>query len=224
VLPIGERHPLADLDPDLTLALSYVPARRRPALHALFALDSALGSVLAGGREPMISRIKLAWWREALERLDCEKPPAEPVLEALAEHVLPAGISGAELAEMEEAWAVLLSDAPLSPIDLEIHARRRGALLFACAARLLESEGEAGGEAWSLVDLARHCGNAEDRDAALAAARALPLPPRIPPRLRPLGMLGALARRDAEPGRPQWEPQGTPRRMLRMLRHRLTGL
>jgi hypothetical protein len=37
-------------------------------------------------------------------------------------------------------------------------------------------------------------------------------------------MLAALARRDAEPGRPQWEPQGAPKRMLRMLLHRLTGL
>jgi phytoene synthase len=205
------------------LALSYVPARRRAALRALFALDSAMGKALAGGREPMISRIKLVWWREALERLDRERPPAEPVLQALAEHVLPAGIAGGALAEMEEGWAVLLSDAPLSADDLATHARKRGALLFACAARLLESEGEAGGEAWALVDLARHCGNAEDRDAALAAARALPVPPEVPSRLRPLGMLEALARRDAEPGREPWEAQGSPRRMLRMLRHRLTG-
>lgn len=215
---------MADLDPDVTLALSYVPALRRPALHALFALDSALGAALAGGREPMIARIKLAWWRDSLERLDREKPPAEPVLQALAELVLPAGISGAELAEMEEGWAVLPSDAPLLAEDLAAHARKRGALLFACAARLLGSDGEAGGEAWALVDLARHCGNSEDRDAALAAARALPPSPRVPSRLRPLGMLGALARRDAEPGRSHWEKQGSPKRMLRMLVHRFTGL
>jgi phytoene synthase len=189
----------------------------------LFELDAAMGRVLAGGREPMISRIKLAWWRESLERLDQAKPPAEPVLQAIAEHVLPAGVAGAELAEMEEGWAVLLSEAPLTAEDLAIHARKRGALLFAGAARLLESRGDAGGEAWALVDLARHCGNSEDRAAALAAARALPVPPRVPPRLRPLGMLGALARRDSEPERSSWEPQGSPRRMLRMLGHRLTG-
>jgi phytoene synthase len=206
------------------LALSYVPTRRRPGLQALFALDSALGAVVAGGREPMIARIKLAWWREALERVDREAPPPEPVLQAIAEYVLPAGVAGAELAGMEEGWAVLLSDAPLTAEDLAIHARQRGALLFACAARLLDSRGDTGGEAWALVDLARHCANAEDRDAALAAARTLPVPSRVPPRLRPLGMLGALARRDAGPGRPHWEPQGSPRRMLRLLLHRLTGL
>jgi phytoene synthase len=215
---------MPDLNPDRILALSYVPAARRPALKALFRLDTALGAVLAGGRDPMLSRIKLAWWREALEKLDREKAPAEPVLEALAAHVLPAGVTGGELAEMEEAWAVLLSDHLLTAEDLDLYAAKRGGLLFAYAARLLGGEGEADGEAWALVDLARHSGNAEDRDAALAAARARPVPPRLPASLRPLGMLAALARRDAEPSRPHWEPQGSPKRMLRMLRHRLTGL
>jgi phytoene synthase len=213
-----------DLNPDITLALSYVPAARRPALEALFRLDVALGAVLAGGREPMISRIKLAWWREALEKLDRDKAPAEPVLEAAAAHLLPVGVSGADLAAMEEGWTALLSDAPLAAEELRTYAAGRGGLLFAYAARLLGADGEAGGEAWALVDLARHSGNEFDRDAALAAARALPPPPRLPSRLRPLGMLGALARRDAEPDRHHWEPQGAPKRMLRMLLHRLTGL
>jgi phytoene synthase len=211
------------LDPDRVLALSYVPAARRPALDALFRLDAALGAVLAGGREAMLSRIRLAWWREALEKLDREKAPAEPVLQALAAHVLPAGVAGAELAGMEEGWAVLLSDYALSEEDLDLYAKRRGGLLFAFAARLLGGEGEAGGEAWALVDLARHSANAPDRDGALAAARARPAPPRLPARLRPLGVLAALARRDAEPERPHWEPQGAPKRMLRMLAHRLSG-
>jgi phytoene synthase len=214
---------MADLNPETSLALSYVPARRRPAIEALFGLDAALGAVLAGGREPMISRIKLAWWREALERLDRETAPPEPVLQAIAEHVLPAGIPGSELAEMEEGWAALLSDEPLTPEVLATYASKRGGLLFACAARLLGGEGETGGEAWALVDLARRTGNAEDREAALAAARALPVPARLPPRLRPLGMLSVLARRDAQPGRPHWEPQGAPKRMVRMLVHRLSG-
>ena len=65
--------------------------RARPRVEALWRLDVTLGAVLATGREPMVSRIRLAWWREALERLDREPPPAEPVLQALAAHVLPAG-------------------------------------------------------------------------------------------------------------------------------------
>lgn len=218
---------VAELDPDRTLALSYVPAAKRPAISALWALDSALGKVLAGGREPMISRIKLAWWRDSLEQLDGGgRPPAEPLLQALAEHVLPAGVKGAELAEMEEGWAVLLSDSPLTDEDLALYAEKRGALLFRLSARALGAEPRggdaAGGQAWALVDLARHSGNALDADSAIAAARRH-VPARLLPALRPLGMLDALAQRDCDPRRPRWEGQGSPGRMWRMLRYRLTG-
>jgi phytoene synthase len=214
-----------DLDSDRLLALSYVPAKHRAAVGALWRLDSALGAALAGGREPMIARIKLAWWREALERLDREPAPAEPVLRETEAQLLPA-VTGAELARMEEGWAVLSGSGLLTAEELDLYAGRRGGLLFDYTARLLGGavEGlEAAGEAWALVDLARHCAAAEDSDIALAAARERSPPRHWPPRLRPLGMLAALAERDADPTRPPWEPRGAPARMWRMLRHRITG-
>ena len=55
---------MTPLDPDRILALSYVPARRRAAVEALWRLDAALGAALGGGSEPRIARITLAWWRE----------------------------------------------------------------------------------------------------------------------------------------------------------------
>ncbi|MEO7177772.1 MAG: squalene/phytoene synthase family protein [Allosphingosinicella sp.] len=214
-----------DLDPDRVLALSYVPGKSRAAVGALWRLDSALAAALTGGREPMISRIKLAWWREALERLDREPAPAEPVLEALAEHVLPAGVSGAELAAMEEGWAILASPETLTADELTAYARARGTLLFRFTAHLLGGSGMAqeAGEAWALVDLARHCGAVDDADVALAAARTRTLPKRWPVRLRPLGMLAVLAARDLDSARPPFETRGAPARMWRMLRHRISG-
>jgi phytoene synthase len=215
-----------DLDPDRLLALSYVPAKRRAAVGALWRLDAALGAALTAGREPMISRIKLAWWREALERLDKERAPAEPVLRALAEHVLPAGIGGAELAGMEAGWAILASPEALTPDELTTYARARGGRLFRYGAGLLggpETAVDEAGEAWALVDLARHCGTVADADIALAAARERIMPRHWPSRLRPLGMLAILAARDMDPARPPWEARGAPARMGRMLRHRISG-
>ena len=211
-------------DPEVRLALAYVPSGRRPALEALWSLDAALGAVLVVGREPMISRIRLAWWRESLEKLDLAPPPAEPVLESVARFLLPAGLSGAGLAGMEAGWSVLADPGPLSANDLDVHARKRGGLLFDFAARLLgaaTSDIAAGGETWALVDLARRSSNPAEAAAALAAARARPMPARWPAPLRPLGMLAFLARRDAERG--TVERQGSPQRVLRMLGHRLTG-
>ena len=217
---------MGDLDPDRILALSYVPAPHRPAVEALWRLDAALGAVLAGGRDPMLSRIKLVWWRDALEALDSKPAPAEPVLQALTRDVLPRGVAGADLSPMEEGWSALLSPEPLEASDLETYAAERGGRLFRLSARVLgvdHPDLENAGKAWALADLARHS-NETDADAALATLRALGPPSRLPPALRPLGMLAALARRDAAPGRPRWEPQGAPGRMWRMLRHRFTGI
>jgi 15-cis-phytoene synthase len=82
---------------------------------------------------------------------------------------------------------------------------------------------EGAGESWALVDLARHSANRAEAGSALSAARLRTSIRRWPTRLRPLGMLAALAARDSDPNRAQWETQGAPARMLRMLRHRLTG-
>jgi phytoene synthase len=84
-------------------------------------------------------------------------------------------------------------------------------------------EAAAAGEAWALADLARHSGSDADAAAALDRVRGLPRPRSWPGELRPLGMIAVLAHRDAEAGRAHWEERGSPRRMLRMLRHRLTG-
>ena len=214
------------LDADRTLALSYVPTRRRSAIAALWRLDAALGAVLAGGREPLISEIKLAWWRDSLAKLDTARVPAEPILQELAKHALPAGVGGADLARLEDAWTILLAEGSLTAEQLGRYAAGRGALLFRLSASILGArlspEMERAGEAWALVDLARHS-NPADAAAAIEAARERLSLLRWPSRLRPLGMLAALAARDVEAGLERLELPGAPARMLRMLRHRLTG-
>ncbi len=214
------------MNPDVQFALGSAPEPPRAALHALWGLDDALGRVLATGREEMVSRIRLAWWREALERLDRERPPKEPVLQGVAAHLLQAGISGAELAAMEEGWLAILGDEPIQQEALDLYAARRGGLLFACASRLLGREAPgvaAAGEAWALVDLARHSTEPHDIQAALSAALQRRLPTRWPGAVRPLGMLAVLADRDRRRTGAELEPPGYPPRTARMLRHRLTG-
>ena len=212
------------MDPDRRLALAYAPAAARPALDALWRLDVTLGAVLATGREPMVSRIRLAWWREALERLDRAPPPPEPVLEGVARYLLPAGIAGAELAAMEPGWTAITDPGRLPREALDTYAEARGATLFRLSARLLGGEDFdliAAGELWALADLARRSADPADRAAALDSARRRHGPKSWPKRLRPLGMLAVLADRDLKRASP--EPHGAPGRVLRMLRHRLTG-
>lgn len=224
----NEQTLLADLltqDPDRFLASAHSPASARAGVAALFVLDLAFGHVLATTREPMLGEMRLAWWREALEMLERAAAPAEPVLTALAAHVLPAGIGGDELAAMEEGWLALL-DAQLDRAALTNHARRRGAALFALIARRLgvadiDDDLRIAGEGWAFADLSRRLGDPAVSALARDEARARLAEWRIPRQAgaaRPLLALAALARRDiAGPsaGRP-----GSPARQLRYLWHR----
>lgn len=209
-----------DLDPDRQLALAYVPAAARPAVAALWRLDASLAAILATGTQPLISQLRLAWWREALERLDQAPPPAQPVLQALAAHVLPA-VSGAELAAIEEGWLILLSDEALSADALARYAALRGGLLFAYGARLLGDPDfpvSEAGACWALADLARHSRRVDEIKSPPPGSKT-----KWPIRLRPLGMLEMLARRDLERLGRKPEKAGSPARMWRMLRHRYSG-
>jgi phytoene synthase len=171
------------------------PASQRDALDALFGIDRAMGDVLRHTRDPMLAKIKLAWWRERLTELDGgQGPPAEPRLAAVATHLLHRGIRGKDLALLENGWLALLEPFPWTEVTAEA-AWLRGRRLFAMAASILSRSGdaiEAAGGVWALADVARHCSDDPSRDRLLsiasAHARAL-AGTRIPPALRPLSIL-----------------------------------
>lgn len=177
-----------------------------------------MGAVVASASQPALAAIKLAWWRENFEKLDTAPPPAEPRLQAAADELLPRGISGGDLAELEEGWALLLERDNREAVGRGL--KSRGATLFALLARLLgiEMDEQLGiaGEAFVAADLARR--GLVDRQE-LPSRRDLEIAPRA---ARPLTVLAALARRDLESG-PPFEAEATPPRAWAILRHRLTG-
>lgn len=208
-------------DPWRDLAFSYVPGGSRRAIEALFALDAALGGVLRTTREPLVGQMRLAWWREALERLDAGAPPAEPVLQALASEVLPRGIAGGELRDMVDGWEPLLG--ALGPDAIADHARCRGRLLFEIAARTMEAAAgdpvADAGEGWALADLSGNLSDAgtgnlarERAATALAQVRGM----RWSRNGRPLGALALIAQRSLRGPIP-------PSFVVRLARFRLAG-
>lgn len=215
--------PLAD--PERALAVAYAPAEARSALTALFALDERFGGIVSSTSEPMIGLMRLAWWREALEKLDRDPAPAEPLLGLLAAQVLPRGVSGAALAAIEDGWAALIDGEP-DDDAIARHGRERGAHLFNAAALLLGVDDPRlakAGEVWALADLGYRHSSASVREKARSQARkrADELPSgRWAASARPLAALFVLARRDAGAGS---RAQGSPGRLLRMLALRLTG-
>ncbi|MCY7338671.1 MAG: hypothetical protein LH465_01740 [Sphingomonas bacterium] len=199
---------------DRDLVRLYWPVALRPAFDALFGIDDALAEIVASSTQPALGAIRLAWWREALERLDTSPPPPEPRLQAVAAELLPRGISGADLAKLEAGWAALFEETR-DPDRIGA----RGATLFAIGARLLgatDSRLDAAGRLFACADAARRwlAPMEQASEPALAGHR-------FARRLRPLTALARLSARDVRRG--FGEPEATPGRAAALLGHRLTG-
>lgn len=197
------------------MALLHIPPRVRESFAALFAIDAAMADVVARATDPNVARIKLAWWREQLEALDTEPAPAEPRLQAVAGQLLPLGISGQEVAELEPGWATLLDEQ----VDARLVATR-GSTLFRLGARLLGSDDERVSDAGALYALASVGRRgvpelfepAQDHVSRLRRHR-------FARRIRPLTMLARAAARDLS----RQEPEGSRGRIAAMLAHRWSG-
>ena len=210
------------------LAIGYTPVVGRSAVAALFDLDATLGQILRTTRDPLLAQMRLTWWFEALGRLDSAPPPAQPVLRALAADVLPTGVSGAQLADLVIGWEVLLEDRPDAG-TVDAHGRERGGRLFGLASDLLGTSDDrvaSAGSGWAAADLARHMTDpvlvAEARRRA-GVELATALRGRWPRALRTLGAFAVLARDDLRAAADTPIPHGSPRRVLALLRMRLTG-
>jgi phytoene synthase len=190
----------------------------RPAFDALFAIDDALAEVVMSSTQPALGAIRLAWWREALERLSTSPPPPEPRLQAAAAELLPRGVSGSQFAGVEDGWATLLDEEP----DVR-RVGDRGSKLFAIGALLLggaDDRLDAAGQLFALQQVRRM------RLAAFeppSEATDLLVGHRFSRTLRPLTALARLAARDARQA-PQVEAEATPGRAASLLSHRLFGI
>lgn len=72
-------------DPDRYLTALFARAHIRPALFALYAFNLELARVRESVQEPLLGRLRLQWWREALADVYAGNPRPHPVAEALAE-------------------------------------------------------------------------------------------------------------------------------------------
>lgn len=201
---------------DRDLVRLYWPVELRPAFDALFAIDDVMAEVVASSTQPALGAIRLAWWREALERLDHHPPPPEPRLQAAATELLPRGVTGKALAGLEDGYVTLFDEHP----DID-RLGRSGAALFAIGATLL------GANDGRLAEAGRLHAYASAARRGLAAIPDDVRPNdlaghRFPGKLRPLTGFARLAARDIARA-PTLEPEATPGRAAALLSHRLFG-
>lgn len=178
-----------------------------------------MGDVVVRSTQPALAAIKLAWWRERLEELDRGLVPSEPRLQAVAELLVPSGLTGCDLAELGLYWAEILHTEDSQALVDGMAGRSR--VLFQILARLLgvpfDDHISNAGSAFVAVDLARR------QITTLQPQAIRHVRSRGSRRARPITAITALAYRDMRTGGPDFEPEATPARAWTLLRHWLTG-
>jgi 15-cis-phytoene synthase len=207
------------LSADQQLCLAYAAARFREPLTALFRVDDHLARIALGAREPMVARIKLAWWREqGFARASGDLAMELETLSAASDKSLKL------LGRIAEGWDALIAADEDKAQMLADYAKGRGEGLFELAVDLAgvkaTSEMKRVGEAWALCDvsyghsntplaqLARSEARLRFQGISRAGLRSLPIP---------LGVLSILARSDANRGAEGLWRAGSPVRMGRAL-------
>lgn len=199
------------------VALNYVPAAVRPKIASFFALDRRLAQIVAGSNEPMLGQMRLAWWRDMLQKPNQNRPAGDAVLDGV-------GVSWSRSSEnllpLVDAWEIFLLAEELTDDAMVNFAVKRASPLCRAIEFTDEPTGNRIGNlgaVWALADTAAHVSKQEERDLILSLARAriedLPLHPRVP---APIAVLGALSTRAiARGGRPLMEGRGAAWAALR---------
>ncbi len=199
---------LDELPADRRLALAYAPAAARADSLAVFLLDQRLARLVSQQREPLLTQMRLAWWRDRMGEEATGFHHDEPVLALLAHW----GDRRQKLTALVDGWEALLTDPPISETAIATFAHGRAQAFAALAGQLglvecAEEARRAAGN-WALADLSMHIG--DPAEAALVqdmASRQDWNPARLHRKLRPLAVLHGLARRKkgAEPLLAGWQ-------------------
>ena len=151
-------------DRDRFLAALFAPEPQRRGLLALLAFDHELARTRTVTREPMLARIRLEWWREAVAEAAGEgKPRAQPIVESLSETVRRHGLPQQRMLD--------LIDAREEEIEGALDVVSAGHALADLQLGVLGVTGEATRQAARSVGAAWLMGEGPERAALLAEAR-----------------------------------------------------
>ena len=153
-------------DRERFLGALFAPEPQRSGLLALLAFDHELARTRSVTKEPMLARIRLEWWREAMtEAAGSGKPRAQPIVDALAETVRRHGLALESLVD--------LIDAREEEIEGPLDVMRTGHALADLELSVLGVEDAASRQAAHAIGAAWLMGEGPERDQLVGDARAL---------------------------------------------------
>lgn len=153
-------------DRDRFLGALFAPDPARRDLLALLAFDHELARTRTVTREPMLARIRLEWWREAVtEAAGTATPRAQPTVESLSETVRRRALAPDKL--------IALIDAREEEVDGPLDVVRTGHALADLQLAALGVDHAPSRRAAYAVSAAWLMGDGPERDQLLAEARLL---------------------------------------------------
>ena len=155
-----------DADRERFRGALFAPEPRRSGLLALLAFDHELARTRTVTKEPMLARIRLEWWREAVaEAAGTGALRAQPIVESLSETSRRHGLAVESL--------VALIDAREEEIEGPLDVMRAGHALADLELAVLGVEDASSRQAAHAVAAAWLMGEGPERDQLVGDARAL---------------------------------------------------
>lgn len=150
-------------DKDRFLCTLFTPPVEREALAAIYAFNVEIARVRETVREPMLGRIRLQWWRDAISGIFAGADQREPVAVALAEAVTRFPLSREHFDRLLDAREFDLEDRPPATLEeLVGYAEGTSAPLVKLSAEILGASDRAVfaaanhlGITWALTGLIR---------------------------------------------------------------------
>lgn len=157
---------LREHDRDRFLCALFAPPWAREALFSLHAFTLELARIRETVREPLLGRIRLQWWMDALESILAGRSVGHPVADALAETARHFPLDRARLETLLEGRMFDMDDEPPRDLDeLEAHAMATSSTPILLTLDVLGVDSPTAREAARAVGLAR---------ALAGLARAVP--------------------------------------------------
>ena len=150
-------------DRDRFLCTLFAPADRRSALWALLAFNAEIARIPEQARDPILGRMRIEWWRQALDGVFNGTPPAHEVLGPLSDAVRRHGLQRDLFEALLEGRERDQDPEPLPDTDslVDYIDRTSGGLAELWLAVLDVTDAGIGAEArrawrgWALVGLVR---------------------------------------------------------------------
>lgn len=142
------------LDPDRFFASLFIPAAKRPRVHAVLAFSAEIARVRDVVSSPLPGEIRLQWWRDLLADLKLADAGAPPLAQALADTITQCRLPVEAFQNLIDARIFDLYDDPMpSQNDLDGYLGETASSLFRLSSLILADGGDVGS-----ADLAGHAG------------------------------------------------------------------